>query len=166
MSEFQLCKRCLYGSTHPLGITFDAEGICSGCRVHEEKDNLDWSKRWNALTNLVEPYKNKEGTNYDCIVPVSGSQDSYYIIYLIKEKLGLNPLLVTYNKYFNTPLGVRNLANLRIQFDCDIIFQNVNIMSVKNITRSTLRGSAVFTGRCLRVNLLFRFRRLYGIKFP
>ena len=139
MSEFQLCKRCLYGSTHPLGITFDAEGICSGCRVHEEKDNLDWSKRWNALTNLVEPYKNKEGTNYDCIVPVSGSQDSYYIIYLIKEKLGLNPLLVTYNKYFNTPLGVRNLANLRIQFDCDIIFQNVNIMSVKNITRSTLR---------------------------
>jgi N-acetyl sugar amidotransferase len=58
---------------------------------------------------------------------------------LAKVKLGLNPLLVTYNKYFNTPLGIRNLANLRIRFNCDILYQNVNPISVKNITRSTLR---------------------------
>lgn len=139
MSDIKICKRCLYTTTHPLGLTLDDEGICSGCRVHEEKDYLDWQARWAKLEALVEQYRDKSGKNYDCIVPVSGSQDSYYIVYLVKEKLGLNPLLVTYNKYFNTPLGIRNLANLRIRYNCDILYQNVNPISVKNIVRTTLR---------------------------
>lgn len=139
MSEIQFCKRCLYSTTHPLGLTLDEEGICSGCRIHEEKDKLDWAARWQKLESLVRPYRAHAGDNYDCIVPVTGAQDSYYIVHLVKERLGLNPLLVTYNKYFNTLLGIRNLANLRIRFNCDILYQNVNPVSVKKITRSTLR---------------------------
>ncbi len=139
MSDIQFCKRCLYSTAHPLGLTLDDEGICSGCRIHEEKDTLDWPERWKMLQNIVKPYRSQNGNNYDCIVPVTGAQDSYYIVYLVKVCLGLNPLLVTYNKYFNTPLGVRNLANLRIRFNCDILYQNVNPISVKKITRTTLR---------------------------
>lgn len=139
MADIQFCKRCLYGSTHPLGLTLDEEGICSGCRVHEEKDALDWGVRWDKLKALVDPYRDVSGSNYDCIVPVSGGQDAYFILHLVKERLGLNPLLVTYNKYYNTPLGIRNLANLRIRFNCDIIYQNVNPISVKNIVRTSLR---------------------------
>jgi N-acetyl sugar amidotransferase len=137
MSNIKFCKRCLYGTSHPLGLVINSEGLCSGCLVHEEKDNLDWDKRWKYLECLINPYRTKNG--YDCIVPVSGANDSYYIVYLIKEKLGLNPLLVTYNKYFNTPLGIRNLANLRIKFNCDILYQNINPNSVKKITRTTFR---------------------------
>jgi len=133
------CRRCLYRSSHPLGLVLDNEGICSGCRIHEEKDRLDWDKRWSKLVELVAPYRNTGGDNYDCIVPVTGANDSYYIVHLVKERLGLNPLLVTYNKYFNTPLGIRNLANLRMRFNCDILVQNVNPVSVKAITRTTLR---------------------------
>ncbi len=135
----QFCKRCLYSKNHPLGLTFDVDGICSGCRVHEEKDTLNWGKRFELLKNIVDPYKSKKGDQYDCIVPVTGANDSYFIVDVVKNKLGLNPLLVTYNKYFNTPLGIRNLANLRIRFNCDILYQNVNPISVKNITRTTLR---------------------------
>lgn len=139
MSDILFCKRCLYSTAHPLGLTLDKEGICSGCRVHEEKDSLDWNSRWDKLEKLIEPYRNKNETNYDCIVPVTGAQDSYFIVHLVKERLGLNPLLVTYNKYFNTPLGIRNLANLRVRFNCDILYQNVNPVSVKKIVRTTLR---------------------------
>ena len=146
-SKMYFCQRCLYSTAHPLGLTLDADGICSGCHIHEEKDSLDWDARWQLLEQKIEPYRNLDGKNYDCIVPVTGSQDSYYIVYLVKERLGLNPLLVTYNKYFNTPLGIRNLANLRIKFNCDILYQNVNPISVKKITRSTLRrfGSIYWT---------------------
>jgi len=133
------CKRCLYSNTHPLGLILDQEGICSGCRIHEEKDRLDWNERWEKLKSIIKPYINKDGKNYDCIIPVTGGQDSYYTVYLAKVRLGLNPLLVTYNKYFNTPLGINNLANLRIRFNCDILYQNVNPNSVKKITRTTLR---------------------------
>ncbi|MDG1143716.1 MAG: hypothetical protein P8N92_03560, partial [Burkholderiales bacterium] len=38
-----------------------------------------------------------------------------------------------------TPLGIRNLANLRIRFNCDILYQNVNPISVKKVVRATLR---------------------------
>jgi N-acetyl sugar amidotransferase len=140
MHDVKFCKRCLYSTSHPLGLTLDAEGICSGCRIHEEKDSLNWDDRWQILEEIVRPYKiSTEGATYNCIVPVSGGQDSYFIVHLVKERLGLNPLLVTYNKYFNTALGIRNLSNLRIRFDCDILQQNVNPMSVKKITRSSLR---------------------------
>ncbi|MEZ4752918.1 MAG: hypothetical protein R3A13_01235 [Bdellovibrionota bacterium] len=34
------CSRCLYPANHPLGLTFDEQDVCSGCRVHEEKMKL------------------------------------------------------------------------------------------------------------------------------
>lgn len=139
MSEIKSCSRCLYTTAHPLGLIIDNEGICSGCRVHEEKDRLDWSVRWEKLEKLVKPYRNSNGSNYDCIVPVSGANDSYFILHIVKDRLKLNPLLVSYNNYFNTPLGIRNLANLRIKYNCDIVVQNVNPVSVKKIVKTTLR---------------------------
>jgi len=135
----KFCKRCLYSSDHPLGIVINDDGICSGCKIHEEKDFLDWGERFKKLERIVSNYRNRKCENYDCIIPVTGANDSYYIVHVVKNILGLNPLLVSYNKYYNTPLGIKNLANLRIQFNCDIIYQNVNPLSVKKITRKTLR---------------------------
>ena len=155
MKPTQTCKRCLYPISHPLGLILDDKGICSGCRIHEEKDQLDWNVRWEKLESLIKPYRSITRKNYDCIVPVTGANDSYYIVHLVKERLGLNPLLVTYNKYFNTPLGIRNLANLRIRFDCDFILQNVNPISVKKITRSTLREFGSIYWPCLAGQSVF-----------
>ena len=143
-SSEQTCKRCLYNTNHPLGLVLDEEGICSGCRVHEEKGRLDWAERWQRLEQLVKPYRRRDSRNYDCIVPVSGAGDSFFIVHLVKERLGLKPLLVTYNRYYNTPLGIRNLAQLRRRFDCDILIQSVNPLSVKKIIRTTLRELGSF----------------------
>ncbi|MBF0282566.1 MAG: N-acetyl sugar amidotransferase [Zetaproteobacteria bacterium] len=160
------CKRCLYAESHPLGLILDEEGICSGCRIHEEKDALDWDERWQKLVELLKPYKDKSGSQYDCIIPVSGGQDSYYMVHLVKKRLGLNPLLVTYNKYFNTPLGVRNLANLRIRFNCDILYQNINPISVKKITRSTLRQFGSIYWPILAGHTVFPVQTAVRYKIP
>jgi N-acetyl sugar amidotransferase len=133
------CKRCLYNSNHPLNLVIDKDGICSGCRVHEEKDILDWFEREQKLVDILDSYRNKSGSNYDCIIPVSGGRDSYFIVHTIKYKYGLNPLLVTYNKHYNTAVGFRNLSNLKIKLDCDLIMLTVNPEKVKKITRATLR---------------------------
>lgn len=138
------CKRCLYKSDHPLGLEIDEEGICSGCRVHEEKDNLDWGARWRELEKLVAPYRSLDSRNYDCIIPVSGAGDSYFIVHTVVNRLKLKPLLVSYNRYYNTALGIRNLANLRRKFNADILIQNVNPLSVKSIIRTTLRRLGSF----------------------
>ena len=160
------CTRCLYNSNHPLGLIIDDDGICSGCRIHEEKDSLDWSQRWEELRSLVNPYRSTSRKTYDCIVPVTGANDSYFIVHVVKNLLGLNPLLVTYNKYFNTPLGIRNLANLRIQFDVDIIIQNINPVSVKSITRTTLRELGSMYWPCIAGQTVFPVQTSVDFKIP
>ena len=140
--------------------------MCSGCRIHEEKDRLDWDARWRRLQDLVAPYRVANGSAYDCIVPVSGANDSHFIVHLVKERLGLNPLLVNYNKYFNTPLGIRNLANLRIRFNCDLLLQNVNPVSVKKITRATLRQFGSMYWHCLAGQTVFPVQTAVRYKVP
>ena len=90
----QVCARCLYAANHPLHLTFDETGLCSGCRVHEEKDLLDWQERGRKLQVILEGYRNRSANNYDCIIPVSGARDSYFIAHTVKNVYGMNPLLV------------------------------------------------------------------------
>ena len=131
------CTRCLYIELHPLGIIFDSEGVCSGCRIHEEKDTLDWSARWDQLEQIVAPYRSDEA-RYDCIVPISGAKDAHFIVDTVVNRLGLKPLVVAYNKYFNTATGINNQANLRIKFNVDFQLKNVNPAVVKRLTRTAL----------------------------
>ena len=166
MNNLIFCKRCLYTNKHPLGITIDKEGICSGCRIHEEKDYLDWDSRLDLLKSIVKPYKSINSSNYDCIVPVTGGNDSYFIVHVVKNILKLNPLLVTHNKYFNTPLGIRNLSNLRIKFNCDIIIQNININVVKKITKETLRKFGSIYWPCIAGQTVFPVKTAINYKIP
>ena len=166
MSKQQSCKRCLYTTNHPLGLVLDEEGICSGCRIHEEKDILDWNERWDHLKKIVKPYRSRNKNNYDCIIPVSGAGDSFYTVHLVKERLGLEPLLVTYNRYYNTPLGIRNLAQLRRHFNCDILIQSVNPKSVKKIIRTTLRKLGSFQWPVLAGQSVFPVQTAVSHKIP
>lgn len=160
------CKRCLYPENHPLNIVFDEEGVCSGCRVHEEKDTLDWKPRGEKLGQVLEAYRNRSGNNYDCIIPVSGARDSYFIVHTVKNIYGMNPLLVTYNKQYNTAEGVRNLANLRIQFDCDIMTLTVNPETVKKITRATMRKMGSIYWHCLAGQTVYPVQVAVKFKIP
>jgi N-acetyl sugar amidotransferase len=164
--EIVFCKKCLYASSHPLGLTINKNGICSGCEIHEEKYKLNWRERFQKLLKIVRPYKSKNKNNYDCIVPVTGGSESYWILHIVKNKLKLNPLLVSYNKYFNTNIGIKNLANLRIKFDCDILIQNINPLSVKKITRTTFRNLGSIYWPCIAGQTVFPVQVSVDFKIP
>ena len=131
-----------------------------------KKNQLNWKERYEKLLKLISPYKSKSNKNYDCIIPVTGGQDSYFIVFIAKYKLGLNPLVLNYNKYFNTPLGIRNLANLRNKFDVDIIMQNINPISVKKITRHTLMEYGNFYWPILAGHSVFPVQIAVKYKIP
>lgn len=159
------CKKCLYSSKHPLGITFNDDQICSGCQIHSEKDTIDWNERFIKLKKIVKPYRSKKNY-YDCIVPVDGGHDSYFIVHVVKNILKLNPLLVTYNKYYNTEIGIKNLSNLRIKFDSDILFQNVNPNKVKKITKFTLTKYGNIYWHCIAGQTVFPVQISVKYKIP
>lgn len=162
----KICTRCLYLENHPLNLTFDDEGVCSGCRVHEEKDILNWDERGLKLRAILEEYRNKSGNNYDCVIPVSGARDSYFIVHTVKNVYGMNPLLVTYNKQYNTDVGIRNLANLKILFDCDLMTLTINPALVKKITRATLRKFGSLYWHCIAGQTVYPVQIAVKFKIP
>jgi len=138
----QYCARCVYPANAKPTIIFDDEGVCSGCRYHESRQQINWEEREKMLRKFLETYKLKareEGNPYDCIIPVGGGKDSHFQTYLMKVVYGMNPLLVTYNHAFNSSLGIRNLNNLVRQFGCDLIRFTANPESVHKISRHMLK---------------------------
>ena len=112
------CKKCLYPDTKPQ-IIFNDEGICSACVNHEKKEIIDWNEKRQEFEEILDKYKSKNKTNYDCIIPVSGGKDSHYQTYVIKKEFGLNPLVINFHPHDQTELGKRNLENLKkIGVDC------------------------------------------------
>jgi len=120
----QYCKKCVYPGSSAVKLTFDENGICSGCRVAETKKNINWNERGAMLKEIMEKYRSQDGSNYDCIIPVSGGKDSYFQTHYITNVLGLKPLLVTYHGNNFLPEGEYNLKRMREVFDVDhLIFR-------------------------------------------
>ena len=137
------CARCMYPENAKPTIIFDEEGVCSGCRYHESRQKLeiDWDERWQMLLEIVDEAKamaKERGNSHDCIIPVSGGKDSHYQTWLLKEKLGMNPLLVTFNHAFNSAAGLANLRNLVEKSGCDLVRYTAGLDSVRKISRYML----------------------------
>jgi N-acetyl sugar amidotransferase len=131
------CKKCLYTSNHPFGLNLNKDGLCTGCLTHLEKYNLDWEKRFILLQNKVNAFK-KKNNDYDCIVPIRGTPEYFYLLDIIINKLNLNPLVVSYNSQFNSNVGIKNLDLIRETFDVDIIHYTSNPIIYKKLIRESL----------------------------
>jgi N-acetyl sugar amidotransferase len=105
------CKCCVMPDTKP-DLHLDENGICNACRSFEKRKDVDWDARYQELLKLLDKYRQKNGANWDCIVPVSGGKDSTYQVVRMLQ-LGLNPLCVTSTTCDLSPLGRVNIENLK-----------------------------------------------------
>ena len=92
-------------------LHLDEEGVCNACRAYERRQEVDWEKRFEELKILLERFR-RHGSNWDCIVPVSGGKDSTYQVIRILQ-LGLNPLCVTSTTCDLSDLGRKNIENIK-----------------------------------------------------
>lgn len=106
------CKRCLQPDTRP-GITFNEDGICGACLWEEEKKKIDWKAREQELQDIADNAKVKAKGAYDCVVGASGGKDSTFQAFYARDVLGLRPLLVNCIPSDITPIGIKNIENLK-----------------------------------------------------
>ncbi|MBL8320520.1 MAG: N-acetyl sugar amidotransferase [Burkholderiaceae bacterium] len=104
------CTRCVMPHTKP-DLHLDDDGVCNACRAYESRQRVDWAARRSELLTLLERYR-QSGTNWDCIVPVSGGKDSTYQVIRMMQ-LGLNPLCVTATTCDLSAIGRRNIQNIK-----------------------------------------------------
>ncbi len=131
------CTRCVYPAVSATALTFDEAGICSGCRVADQKKNINWDERWQMLRELTDEYRSQ--SDYDIVIPVGGGKDSYYQTHVIVNELKLKPLLVTYHGNNYLPEGEHNLRRMREVFDCDHVIVNPSVPMLVKMNRIGFR---------------------------
>ncbi|MBT6312216.1 MAG: N-acetyl sugar amidotransferase [Alphaproteobacteria bacterium] len=129
------CTKCLYPETKP-DLWFDDAGVCNACNNFASRKEVDWDARLDELKDVLGRYKISDGSNYDCIVPVSGGKDSHYQIIRLLE-LGMNPLCVTATTDDLAPIGRRNIENMK-KLGVDFVEVTTNPVVRRRINKLTL----------------------------
>ncbi|MEJ2754696.1 MAG: N-acetyl sugar amidotransferase, partial [Gammaproteobacteria bacterium] len=93
-------------------LKLDEVGVCNACRSYENRVEIDWQQRARELCEIAERYRSKDGSSWDCIIPVSGGKDSTFQVIKVLE-LGLNPLCVTATTCDLSEIGRRNIQNIK-----------------------------------------------------
>lgn len=121
------------------GIMFDQNGVCCACNHYDMRKDVDYDARFKEFEALCNKYRGMNGENgYDCAVAVSGGKDSHYQVHMLKEVMGMNPILYTVEDNFPmTDAGKHNLQNISETFGCTIISCKPDIRTQKTIMRKT-----------------------------
>ena len=124
------CLKCVLPDTKP-DLAFGDDGVCSACHSYDSRTKIDWESRERDFVELVKSL-GSNASAYDCLVPVSGGKDSTYQVLKLKE-LGLNPLSVTATTCALSPIGARNIENLKRQgVDHFAVSPNPNVRAMLN----------------------------------
>lgn len=159
------CKKCLMPETKP-GLILDSEGVCQACRHYEMRKNVDYNHRFEQLKKLAAKYKRQDGY-YDCLIAVSGGKDSHFQVYVMKELLGMNPLLVTVSDPFShTEAGKHNIRNIAESFGCDLITLDTNPDLVRRMMRIAFEELGSPTWPVDRPIYVFPIRMAVNMQIP
>jgi N-acetyl sugar amidotransferase len=137
-----ICNRCISDLSIP-GVSFDRDGICSYCKLHDKLDNAYPLTDTGAiqLNKIVKSIKKSgEGKKHDCIVGISGGRDSTYTLYQTKE-LGLRPLAVHFNDGFGNPVAGENMKKVTKKLDIDLITISSDWRESKDLKLAFLKSS-------------------------
>lgn len=136
MNGIKYCISCMYPETKP-GIFFNDLGVCNACYNYNDRKKINWNDRRKEFEKITDSYRSNDGSNYDCIVPVSGGKDSTYQVIRVLQA-GLNPLCVTAETDSLSEIGRRNLENLK-KIGVDHINVTTNPKVRRKLSRLALR---------------------------
>ncbi len=99
---------------------------------------MDWYERNEIIFDLIRQYPRKSGQHFDCIIGVSGGKDSTRQALYVRDRLGLNPLLVClgYPPEQVSERGMRNISNL-INLGFDVIYSTTAPQTWRSLMRES-----------------------------
>lgn len=171
LRKYQICTNCIMDTSDPQ-ITFDNQGRCDFCNNYYNTILPSWhtgDQGWKELKKIAERIKNQtKGKKHNCLIGLSGGTDSSYLTYIVKEKLGLNPLLLVVDTGWNLKVADSNVENLvnRLGLDVETIVVNWKEMKDLQIAffksavpyQDTPQDTAIFSA-------LYNYAAKHGFKY-
>ena len=144
--NYRQCALTVMDNIADPDIRFDENGICN--YYHEYKqaekegvfEGAAGEKKLEALVTRIK--EAGRGSQYDCLIGLSGGVDSTYVAYLVK-KLGLRPLAVHLDNGWNSELAVMNVENIIKKLGFDLYTLVINWEEFKDLQLSYLKASVV-----------------------
>ncbi len=136
MLKTQICTNCVMDTSDKI-IKFDDTGICDHCKAYYKFILPAWQHGENAKRELeklvIKIKKMGEGKDYDSIMGMSGGIDSSYLLYIMKEKFGLRPLVFHVDAGWNSQIAVNNIERLIDGLGLDLYTEVINWEEIKDL---------------------------------
>lgn len=134
--SYQVCANCVMDTTDTK-IRFDVNGVCDHCTTFYSEILPYWhtdQKGTYALQEIIDKIK-KEGVgkDFDCLMGMSGGIDSSYLLYVMKEKFGLRPLVFHVDAGWNSQIAVNNIERLVDGLGLDLYTEVINWEEMKDL---------------------------------
>lgn len=143
------CGRCILPRSY-AAVTFENDGICNLCRDYEKTSRTERVERGikqTILATIVSKSRWERG-KYNCIVPVSGGQDSSYVAYVMRKLFGLRVLGLNFDNGYRSDLALRNLEHLSHNLGIDIITLKINPALLRRLYAHFFRTCGYFCTVC------------------
>lgn len=106
-NTLQECNRCLFTSDI---AKIHNDGICEYCKLQEQLSKNANPADWPILLNEIK--QEGAGRQYDCLIGISGGEDSSVLLYLAVKVWKLRPLVVHFNNRTNRPVANKNIRTI------------------------------------------------------
>lgn len=132
----QICTNCVMDTTDSK-IHFDDNGVCDHCNIFYKEILPNWhtdergDRELTAIINKIK--KEGEGKDFDCLMGMSGGIDSSYLLYVMKEKFGLRPLVFHVDAGWNSQIAVNNIERLVDGLGLDLYTEVINWEEIKDL---------------------------------
>lgn len=170
-SQYQTCNNCIMDTSDSL-IRFDERGWCDYCNNFYTNILPNWhtdARGEEKLLRTAEKIRQEgKGKDFDCIIGLSGGLDSSYATYVIKEKLGLRPLLFHVDAGWNTDQAVGNIEKLVDGLGLDLYTEVINWEEMKDLQVAFLKAQIAdqdIPQDTAFFSMLYKFARQHKIKY-
>lgn len=169
--NYQICSNCIMDTTDP-NILFDERGWCDYCNNFQNNILPNWHTNETGYVDLIK-VANKirqegQGRDFDCIIGLSGGLDSSYCTYIVKEKMGLRPLLFHVDAGWNTDQAVGNIEKLVDGLGLDLYTEVINWEEMKDLQVAFLKSQIAdqdLPQDTAFFSMLYKFARQHKIKY-
>jgi hypothetical protein len=158
------CNICLFDSS--IAKIHLEEGVCEYCKLQEKLRANAKPHEWPNVLEKIR--KSGKGKQYDCLIGISGGEDSSVLLYMAVKIWALRPLVIHFNNRSNRPEADNNIRVLTSKLGVNFIEYFVDQKEYDDLTDSFLAAGvqdADIANDIAMAKLMYSASRQYGIKY-